>query len=159
MIKEGFLNKIDKERTPDAYSFIGGKLPCLVIDVETGKPKFPGNVILQIEKKIPVCPMSHGPIKSSTILHIAYIARLTDTPLIPSGGLYKGEDIVEAIMVGSSAAQICTAVYRNNDAPRAFLKEIEAFMKRRKIESLSEIFGTSLQYIPAPPLLKVPIIS
>ncbi|MBW2148348.1 MAG: tRNA-dihydrouridine synthase [Deltaproteobacteria bacterium] len=159
MIKEEFINKVDKEARPDAYSFIGGKIPCLVIDVETGKPKFPGNVLLQIKKKIPICPMSHGPVKASTILHTAYIARLTDTPLIPSGGFYKGEDIVEAIMVGSSAAQICTAIYRNNNAANVFLKDIEAFMQRRNIESLGKLRGTSLQYIPAPPLLKAHIFS
>lgn len=159
LIKAEFLEKVDKEAKPDAYSLVGGRLPCLVIDVETGKPKFPGNVLLQIEKKIPISPMVTGPIKSSTMLHAAYIVRLTKTPLIPSGGLYKGEDIIEVIMVGGAAAQICAAVYRDHDASSMFLKDIEAFMERKNIKSLDEISGISLKHIPAPPLLKVPIIS
>jgi dihydroorotate dehydrogenase len=159
IIREGFLKKVDQEAKPDGYSFVGGRIPCLVIDVETGKPKFPGNVLLQIEKKIPISPMVTGPVKSCTILHTAYLARLTSTPLIPSGGLYKGEDVIEAMMVGGSAAAICAEVYRNQDASIAFLKDIKAFMERKELNSLTQIFGTALQYIPAPPLLKVPILS
>lgn len=159
IIQENFLKRVDKEAKPDGYSFVGGRLPCLVIDVDKGKPKFPGNVLLQIEKKIPISPMVTGPVKTSTVLHTAYLSRLTQTPLIPSGGLYKGEDIIEILMVGGSAGQICAEVYRNEDASTIFLRDIKAFMERKKLGSLGEIFGVALQYIPAPPLLKVPIIS
>lgn len=159
LINQDFLNKVDTEAEPDAYSYVGGRLPCLVIDVETGRPKFPGNVLLQIEKKIPISPAVTGPVKSSTMLHTAYLARLTETPLIPSGGLRRGEDIIEALMVGASAAQISQAVYRDREVSLAIIREMEAFTERRGITSLREIFGVSLQYIPAPPLLRVPIIS
>ncbi len=159
IVQEGFLKKVDEEAKPDGYSFVGGRLPCLVIDVETGKPRFPGSILLQIKKGIPISPMVTGPVKSSTILHTAYLARITSTPLIPSGGLYRGEDVIEAMMAGGSSIQICTEVYRNPNASIVFLKEIEAFMKRKKIDSLAEIFGAALQYVPAPPLLKVPILS
>ncbi len=159
LINKEFLNKVDKEARPDAYAYVGGRLPCLVIDVETGKPKFPGNVLLQIEKKIPISPAVTGPVKASTMLHTAYLARLTDTPLIPSGGLRKGEDIIEALMVGASAAQISQAVYRDREVSLSIIKEMEAFVERRGIASLQEICGVSLQYIPAPPLLRVPIIT
>ncbi|HSB07850.1 MAG TPA: tRNA-dihydrouridine synthase [Thermodesulfobacteriota bacterium] len=159
IVQEGFLKEVDEEARPDAYSFVGGRLPCLVIDVETGRPKFSGSILLQIKRGIPISPMVTGPVKSSTILHTAYLARMTSTPLIPSGGLYKGEDVIEAMMVGSSSVQICAEVYRNQNASIVFLKDIEAFMERKKIKSLSEVFGAALQYIPAPPLLKVPILS
>lgn len=159
LTNKDFLNKVDKEARPDAYSYVGGRLPCLVIDVETGKPKFPGNLILQIEKKIPVSPAVTGPVKSSTMLHTAYLARLTETPLLPSGGLKRGHDIIEAMMVGASAAQISQAVYRSRDVSLTILKEMEAFVERKGIASLREIFGVSLQHIPAPPLLRVPIIT
>lgn len=159
LISKEFLNKVDREARPDAYSYVGGRLPCLVIDVETGKPKFPGNLLLQIEKKIPISPAVTGPVKASTMLHTAYIARLTETPLVPSGGLRRGHDIIEALMVGASAAQISQAVFRNRDASIPILQEIEAFVARRGIASLQEIFGVSLQYIPAPPLLQVPILT
>ncbi len=159
IIQGDFLPKVDKKAKPDAYSFVGGRLPCLVIDIETGKPKFPGSILLQIKKKIPISPMVTGPVLSTTILHTAYLSRLTSTPLIPSGGFYKGENVIEAMMVGASSVQICAEVYRNQNAFIAFIKEIEAFMERKKITSLQEIFGTALQYIPAPPLLKVPILS
>jgi len=158
LINPAFLKKVDAEAQPDAYPFIGGRIPCLAIDVETGKPKFPGNVRLQIEKKIPISPMVTGPVKTSTVLHTAYLSRLTATPLVPAGGLYKGEDVIEIMMVGGIASQICTEVYRNNDASLAFLRDIEAYMRRKKIQSLKEVFGVALQHIPAPPLLRVPIM-
>lgn len=159
IVQESFLKKVDQEGKPDGYSFVGGRLPCLVIDVDSGKPKFPGNVLLQIEKKIPISPMVTGPVKTSTVLHTAYLSRLTGTPLIPSGGLYKGEDTIEILMVGGSAAQICAEVYRNENASTMFLKDIERFMTRKKLESLKEVAGVALKYIPAPPLLKVPMLS
>ena len=93
------------------------------------------------------------------MLHTAYLARLTETPLVPSGGLRKGEDIIEAMMVGASAAQICQSVFRERDVSLTIIKKMEAFAERRGIASLLEIFGVSLQYIPAPPLLRVPIIT
>ena len=71
--------------------------------------------------------------------------------------ILQGEDVIEAMMVGAPSVQICTEVYRNPEASTAFLKEIEAFMNRKKIDSLAGIFGAALQYVPAPPLLKVPI--
>ena len=159
LIKEGFLQKVDKEAAPDAYSFIGGRMPNLTIDIETGKPKLTGHLKLKMEKGIPIDFGSHGPIKSSTILHTAYLAKLTDTPLVCAGGLSKGEDVVEALMAGSSASQICTAVYRNSNAAGKFLKDIGSFMERRGIESLNDIRGIALQHIPAPPLLKIPRVS
>lgn len=155
----GFLERVDRDARPDAYSFVGGRLPCLVIDVETGKPKFPGNTQLMIDKQIPISPTVTGPVKASTMLHTAYLARLTTTPLIPSGGLRRGHDIIEALMVGAAAAQISQAVYRDRDVSLAIIREMEAFVERRALSSLGEIAGVALQYIPKPPLLKVPIVS
>lgn len=159
LIQKDFLERLDREARPDAYSYVGGRLPCLVIDVETGKPKLPGNTLVQIEKKIPISPSVTGPVKASTMLHTAYLAKLTSTPLIPSGGLRRGHDIVEALMVGAVAAQICQAVYRDKDVSKAILEELEAFVTRRGLASLAEIGGVSLQYLPDPPLLKVPVLS
>ena len=92
-----FLNKVDKEARPDAYAYVGGKIPALSLMWKREKPKFPGNLLLQIEKKIPISPAVTGPVKASTMLHTAYLARLTETPLIPSGGLkrarhHRGDD-------------------------------------------------------------------
>lgn len=156
LIKPEFLEKVSKEAAPDAYSFIGGRTPCLVIDLDTRKPKFPGNNILKLKQGIPVMPSCTGPVKPSTVLHTAYLAKLTDTPLICSGGLGKGTDVIETIMVGASGACVSTAVYRKTDISLDILREIEEFMESRQIKSIEELRGVALPNIPNPPLLKVP---
>ncbi|NPV53606.1 MAG: hypothetical protein HPY71_08780 [Firmicutes bacterium] len=156
IIKPEFIKEVDAKAPPDAYAFIGGRMPCLVIDTDTGKPKFPGNTLLRFEKGIPVMPTVTGPVKPSTILHTAYLAKITKTPLICSGGLGKGLDIIEALMVGASAACISTAVYRKGDISLEILREIQDFMERKGLSSLDSIKGIALQHIPDPPLLKVP---
>jgi dihydroorotate dehydrogenase len=98
LIEQAYLETLDREARPDAYSFVGGRLPNLKIDVKSGKPVLPGNLLLKIEKKLPISPMVTGPVKPSTILHTAYLRKLTTTPLACSGGLTKGDDIIEAIM-------------------------------------------------------------
>jgi hypothetical protein len=150
------MNALDNGIKPDAYSFVGGRLPNLKIDTKTGKPVLPGNLLLRMEKKMPISPMVTGPVKPSTILHTAYFSKLTDTPLICSGGLRKGEDVIEAIMAGASAVQICSVVYKDqNSAPR-IIKEMEEIMENCGYKSFEEIRGISLQYLPDPPLLTVP---
>ncbi|MCR4426170.1 MAG: tRNA-dihydrouridine synthase, partial [Firmicutes bacterium] len=156
LVNPDFLHEVDSGARPDAYSFIGGRTPCLVIDVETGKPKFPGNTLLRFEKGLPVVPMVTGPVKTSTVLHAAYLAKLTKTPLICSGGLSRGYDVIEALMAGAAAAGISTAVYRKRDVSLEILREIEEFMNRRGIDDLGSVVGCALQHIPGPPLLKVP---
>lgn len=155
LVQPNFLLAIEKSK-PNSYSFSGGKMPCLVIDVDTGKPKFPGSIQLQIKQKKPILPSITGPVKPITILHIAYLSQLTDVPITPAGGMRKGTDIIEALMVGASAVQVCTAVYRDKEVSTKMIKEISNFMKKNKINSLSKIKRISLKYIPKPPLLQVP---
>lgn len=155
LLSAEFVKAVDKDARPDAYSFVGGRMPCLVINTDTGEPLLPGNIRLMIEKKIPVCPMVTGPVRPTTIYHTAYISHLTKTPLIPTGGLSCGDDIIQAIMAGASAAGICAAVYRDQNAPMRILSEIEDYVSRKKLGSLDEIKGAVLQHLPAPPLLKV----
>ncbi len=158
LIKKDFLRNLDEQSKPDAYSFIGGVMPNLTINIESGKPILSGNLHLQIREKIPICPTSHGPIKSSTILHTAYISKLTKTPLICAGGLTKGSDIVEALMAGAHSAQICSVVYKEPNSALKIIKEIREIMIKYKYKNLKEIQGISLRYLPDPPLLEIPRI-
>ena len=156
LIKKDFLRNLDEQSNPDAYSFIGGVMPNLKINIESGKPMLPGNLNLKMKKKLPICPTSHGPIKPSTILHIAYFCKLTKTPLICAGGLTKGSDILEALMAGAYATQICTVVYKEPNSARRIINEIRKLMIRYNYKNPKEIRGISLKYLPNPPLLKVP---
>lgn len=156
LLDRKYMETLDREAPPDAYSFVGGRMPNLKIDIETGKPVFPGNLYLRMEKKLPISPMVTGPVKPSTILHTAYFSKLTKTPLVCSGGLSKGSDIIEAIMAGAAAAQICTAVYRDQNSGPRILKEMEELMDKYGYKSFEDIRGIVLQHLPDPPLLTVP---
>jgi len=155
LLNEEFIKEVDEKAKPDAYSFVGGRIPCLVIDTDSGKPVLPGNVLLMMEKNIPVCPMVTGPVRTSTVYHTAYISYLTDTPLIPTGGLSKGEHIIQAIMAGATAAGICAAVYRDTNVSQKILSNMEEYIKGKNIGSFTEIKGVVRKYLPAPPKIKI----
>ncbi len=140
LLKPHSIEVIDRSK-PDAYKLIGPSAPQMWIDTETGEV-MPG-------------AGGFGPTrKSSTIRYIADIARITKTPLVSSGGLHGGNDIIEAFMVGTSAVQVCSGVYRNVNVVRKALVEIEDFMKRHSYSSLEEIRGMSLKNLsPKPNLL------
>jgi dihydroorotate dehydrogenase len=156
LIEKPFLEALDRRTRADAYCFVGGRMPNLKIDLETGRPVLPGNLLLRMEKRLPISPMVTGPIKPSTILHTAYLAKLTRTPLVCSGGLTRGADILEALMAGASAVQVCKAVYRDINAGARMLEELVENMERYGYEEVETLRGRVLEHLPDPPLLTVP---
>ncbi len=156
LIERPFLDALDRRARPDAYCFVGGRMPNLKIDLETRQPVLPGNLRLRMEKGLPISPMVTGPVKPSTILHTAYLAKLSSTPLVCSGGLLRGADILEAVMAGAAAVQICKAVYRDIRAGARMLRELQEIMERHAYEDLQPLKGCVLASLPDPPLLTVP---
>jgi len=156
LVEKPFLEALDRKARADAYSFVGGRMPNLKIDLATGKPVLPGNLLLRMEKGLPISPMVTGPVKPSTILHTAFLAKLSRTPLVCSGGLTRGADILEALMAGATAVQICKAVYRDIKAGSRMLEELREVMERCGYEEIHSLRGCVLADLPAPPLLTVP---
>lgn len=157
LLDRRFMAMLDEKARPDAYSFVGGRMPNLTIDVATGKPVLPGNLHLRMAKGMPISPMCTGPVKPSTILHTAYFAKLTSTPLVCAGGLTKGTDVLEAIMAGATAVQVSTVVYReSNNAGQRILKELNEAMEQYGYDDLEALRGSALSSLPEPPLLTVP---
>lgn len=158
LIDRAFFIDIVQKAIPDAICFVGGRLPNLKINVATGEPLLPGNLKVMIEQKRAISPMVTGPVKPSTILHTAYFAKQTNTPLICSGGMEKGEDILEAIMAGAAGVEICKAVYRDVDAGKTIIGELAGLLEKHKYDSLDIVRGMALKYLPDPPLLTVPMV-
>ena len=159
LVKEGFLPQVDAKAKPDAYCFGGGGMPCLVIDVKTGNPIIPGNVRVKWEKGIPSFPSVSGPSRTIAILYTAYVAKLTHTPIVSIGGYHKGTHVVEALMVGASAAGVCTTVYREIGSCQRMLDELKKFFQMGTYSSVEEIKGISLQHLPPVPILTLPGLS
>ncbi len=155
LIEKPFLEALDRDSGADAYSFIGGRMPNLKVDLATGKAVLPGNLRLRAQKGLPISPMVTGPVKPSTILHTAYLAKLTRTPLICSGGLTAGTDILEAVMAGASAVQVCKAVYRDLNAGARMLEELRRIMEQYGYGQVEALKGRVLADLPDPPLLTV----
>lgn len=138
---------IGKESVADAYSVNGPSLPGLAIDVETGRPIFSGNVLLKIKKGLAFEPFgSHTPY--ATFLASAFLRSVTKKPLIPSGGIERGFDVVQAMMAGANAVELCNAVYRDFEVVESILREMKWFMNKKGYSSINEITGKAIDYIP-----------
>lgn len=118
--------------------------PALHIDIETGMPVVGG-------------PYGYGwmsgpALKPLALAVVAEAARNTKLPVIGVGGISRGADVVEYVMAGAAAVQICTAALV--EGPGVFkriLKELEDWMAKHNYGSLDELRGVALKYIKPEP--------
>ena len=116
--------------------------PTLHIDIETGRPIMGG-------------PSGHGwlsgpCIKPLGVAIVAEIAKHTKLPIIAVGGISRPEDVIEYVMVGASAVQVCTQVII--EGPEVFRRLAEGVLKWLKehgYDSLDDIRGLALKYLPS----------
>lgn len=143
------LDDIEKEVKPDAYAYTPERIPGLRIDVETGKPKFSGNtgiIIGQNRKFTP--PVGATGVFQLSVLSTALLRRRTEVPLVPSGGINLGTDVLELMMVGANAVEVCTALYRDPNIVQPMLTEIREHMWMRSYGTILEVCGKALKQIP-----------
>ena len=69
------------------------------------------------------------------------VAKAVNVPIMGMGGITSGEDAISFIMAGASCVQIGTANFMDLRAGTRIVEEIEAFMDRENVKSLSEIRG------------------
>lgn len=145
--------KIAKEAKPDGFAFMGYTFPScplgLAIDLETERPIFSGNTILKIKKKTkfrPGCGVI--PLWPTTVLATAILKNKMGLPLLPSGGFTRGFDIVQAMMAGANAVEICTAVYKDVNVVDSILRELTWFINKKGYSSIQEVVGIALPNIP-----------
>ncbi len=87
-------------------------------------------------------------IKPITLRNIAEIKRSVDIPITGTGGPMNWQDAIELMLVGASNVQFCTAVmYYGFDIINDLCSGLTYFMKDKKITSVSELVGRSLQFI------------
>ncbi len=118
--------------------------PVLHIDIETGRPVMGG-------------PWGHGwlsgpALKPLGIAIVAEIAKVTKLPIIGVGGVATPEDVIEYIMVGASAVQVCTQVIL--EGPKAFRRLAEGvreWLRTHGYDSVEDIRGKALKYLSESP--------
>lgn len=119
---------------------VGGFYPGLLIDTTTGKPKI-GN--------LDILPTVTGPpAKPSGLKNLVLNAKKVDIPLIGSGGVMTGLDVVEYFMVGASAVELYTSAYWEGPGiARKIMGQISEYLEEHDSRSLNEIRGITLKYI------------
>lgn len=116
----------------DAITAINTVGPGMVIDVESGRP-----VLSNREGGI------SGPaIRPVAVRCVYQIARVVDVPIIGTGGVSRGRDVVEMLMAGATAVGVGSAVYwRGLEVFGQLLAELQDFLTDHGYESLEAIRG------------------
>ena len=103
------------------------------IDIKTRKPVL-GNTIG------PVC----GPaVLPFGMLRIWNLYKEVEVPLIASGGAASWRDVIEYMLAGASAVGIGSAHFATPDIVPGILADLQAYMEREKLDSLSELIGAA----------------
>jgi dihydroorotate dehydrogenase subfamily 1 len=124
----------------DAIAAINTYGPCLRIDVESGRP------MLGSEKGHGW--MSGAALKPLAVRCVADIAQAVKTPIIGVGGVMTGEDVIEFVMVGASAVQVCTAaILEGHTVYGKIAGQVEDWLDGHGYDSLNEVKGKALPYL------------
>ncbi|MEQ9714590.1 MAG: diguanylate cyclase [Candidatus Asgardarchaeum sp.] len=123
----------------DGFVAINTLGPTLKIDIERGKPVLGA-----------VYGWLSGPaIKPLGVRFVADIAKVVKKPVIGVGGITTGEDVIEYIMAGATAVEVCTAaILYGPKIYRQIIDEVKKWMEAHGYSSLDEIRGIALEYIP-----------
>ena len=118
--------------------------PALHIDVETGRPIMGG-------------PYGHGwlsgpAIKPLGVAIVAEIAKISKLPIIGVGGVSTPEDVIEYVMVGASAVQVCTqAIVEGPNVFKRLAEGVRKWLKGHGYSSIEDIKGLALKYLSYDP--------
>lgn len=123
--------KIAKENGADAISAIN-TLVGSAFNIFTRKPKIQN-----------ITGGLSGPaIKPIAIAKVLEIAREVDVPIIGIGGIMDWRDVIEFMIVGSSAIQIGTLNFIDPSAPGKIVDQIEEHCNKNEIEKISSLIGS-----------------
>lgn len=106
-------------------------------------------MLIDIEARKKVLAFGRGGLSGPAIKPVAVrcvydIYENVKIPVIGVGGVTSGRDAIEMIMAGATAVGIGTAIYyRGIDVFEKISMEMQGWMKKNKIKSLSEIRGAA----------------
>jgi dihydroorotate dehydrogenase (NAD+) catalytic subunit len=73
------------------------------------------------------------------------ICRAVDVPVVATGGVMTGRDVVEMLLVGATAVSIGSAIrYRGMDVFRKVCEELKDYMRRHGHADLASVRGTAM---------------
>jgi dihydroorotate dehydrogenase subfamily 1 len=88
-----------------------------------------------------------GPALKPLALRVVHeIARVVEIPVIGVGGITTGTDVVEYLMAGATAVQVCTAaITKGPDIFGKLAKQLDRWLGKHDYISVEEIQGLTLQ--------------
>lgn len=120
------------EAGADAINAINTVGPGMVIDVESGRPFLSNRE----------GGLSGPAIRPVAVRCVYRIAEAVDVPIIGTGGVMRGRDVVEMVMAGATAVGVGSAVYwRGPEVFGELLAEVREFLVSHGYGSLAEIRG------------------
>jgi dihydroorotate dehydrogenase/Pyruvate/2-oxoacid:ferredoxin oxidoreductase delta subunit len=124
----------------DAIAAINTFGPCLRIDIESGRP--------MLGSGDGYGWMSGSALKPIAIRCVADIAQTVKLPIIGVGGVMSGADVIEFIMAGASAVQVCTAaILEGHTIYGKIAGQVEEWLDSHGYSSLRDIQGKALPHL------------
>ncbi len=123
------------EAGADGITAINSVGPGLILDVETRRPVLAHGT----------GGMSGPPIRPVAVRCVRDICRTVDVPVVATGGVTTGRDVVEMLLVGATVVSIGSAVrYRGIDVFSQVCEELKAYMERHGYEDLASLRGMAI---------------
>ena len=116
-----------------------GAFPAMVIDLETGRP-----VLGNLEG---TGTMTGHAIKPVGIKFVSEMSKILRVPVIGTGGVSSGLDVIEYAMVGAQAVEVLTAIMQRTKV-LDLIAEIEKFMSDKRHDSFQDFRGKALEFLP-----------
>ena len=85
--------------------------------------------------------MSGPAVKPVAVRMVYQVANAVKIPIIGMGGIASAEDALEFILAGASAVSIGTANFFNPYAAEETVQGIEAYMREKKVDRLTDLIG------------------
>ena len=117
---------------------VANTIPAMMIDVKRRRPVIPNGF----------GGLSGPAVKPIAIRNVFLSSSVVSIPVVASGGIMTGTDVVEFIMAGATAAQVGTATFLDPSAPWRILRELEAWCAAEGVTSVDEIRGAAHQTEP-----------